>query len=300
MISVCIPVYNCDVCELVKELISQLKKTEVEGEVIVIDDASNDNYKVLNKTLLDLEYAKYIELEKNIGRSAIRNLFIKYAKFDYLLFLDCDTKLLYDSFISNYLNLNTDVICGGRVYSKRPKERKFLLRWKYGINRECKLAKERALEPYQSFMTNNFVAKRDILHQVQFNERLKGYGHEDSLFGYQLMKRDISIKHIDNPTVHDFTENSDEFLKKTRQGIKNLLFIHTNLIPNGEFVEVNKLLKTFEKTKWLKSLLNLLSYPMLPFLAALFRAGIVPIWCFDAYKFLYLCRISRIKTTRLV
>ncbi len=300
MISVCIPVYNCDVRELVEELLSQLKNNKVNGEIIVVDDASNDNYKAVNKKLLDLEYAIYIELEKNIGRSAIRNLFLKYAQFDNLLFLDCDTKILNDNFITNYLNLREDVICGGRIYSQKPGERKYLLRWKYGINRECKLAKKRALEPYHSFMTNNFVVKISVLQQLQFDERLTGYGHEDSIFGYHLMKNNYLIKHIDNQTIHDFNETSEEFLKKTQQGIENLLFIHTCLLPNGEFIEFNKLLKTFEKTKRIRSLLSLLSYPLLPFFAVLFRVGIVLLWCFDAYKLLYLCKISKTKTSHLV
>ncbi|NJO91960.1 MAG: glycosyl transferase family 2, partial [Chloroflexia bacterium] len=208
----------------------------------------------------------YLELQKNIGRSAIRNSFLKYAKFENLLFLDCDTRIQNNNFISNYLIDNADVICGGRIYSQKPNERKYLLRWKYGINRECKLADQRILEPYHSFMTNNFIVKHAVFRRTQFDERLKGYGHEDSLFGYHLMKNNFLIKHIDNQTIHDFSENSDEFLEKTQQGIENLLFIHQRLIPNGEFAEINKLLATFEKIKRIRSLLSFLSYLLLPFL----------------------------------
>ena len=58
------------------------------------------------------------------------------------------------------------------------------------------------------------------------------------------MKNNILIKHIDNPVIHDFDDTNTEFLRKTRQGIKNLLFIHTKLLPKGEFTEINKLLKS--------------------------------------------------------
>jgi glycosyltransferase involved in cell wall biosynthesis len=302
MISVCIPSYNCDITTLVMLLLRYQEPKDHDFEIVVIDDASMDKYKVANRSILGSNRVTYIELDKNIGRSAIRNLFFNYTKFEYLLFLDCDSIILSpNSFLRNYFDQISDkvgVTCGGRKYSGKPGRRKYVLRWKFGVRREFKMAKERSQNPYHSFMTNNFLIKRDVLEAIKFEEKLKGYGHEDSLFGYQLMKNNISIKHIDNPTAHDFTETSDEFLKKTRQGIENLLFIHISLLPSGEFVEVNKLLKTFEKTKRIRSLFSLLSYPLLPFFAALFRVGIVALWCFDAYKLLYLCRISKTKTAR--
>lgn len=49
--------------------------------------------KKINRTL-ESKQVKYIELKKNIGRAKIRNLFIEYTTNPYLLFLDCDTKII--------------------------------------------------------------------------------------------------------------------------------------------------------------------------------------------------------------
>ena len=110
----------------------------------------------------------YIELEKNIGRSAIRNLFLEHAKYDNLLFLDCDSIISSeeDFFVEKYLQHNSEkvgVICGGCDYPIKSPRIKFRLRWKYGIKRELKMAEERAKNPYKSFMTSNFMIKKDVL-----------------------------------------------------------------------------------------------------------------------------------------
>jgi len=75
MISVCIPVYNFNISELVNVIKDQI--TDFDFELIVIDDASDENFKSDNKKILD--FCKYIELDKNIGRSKIRNLFKSYV-----------------------------------------------------------------------------------------------------------------------------------------------------------------------------------------------------------------------------
>jgi glycosyltransferase involved in cell wall biosynthesis len=298
MLSICIPVYNHNIQELVKELLHQLQSASIKGEIVVIDDASLAKFKVENRTISAFEQVVYIELEKNVGRSAIRNLFLKHTKFENLLFLDCDVKIHPDNFISNYLKSNAKVTCGGLLYPAKRPTRKHLLRWKYGVYRECRLAKERAQEPYKSFMTSNFMIKKNVLEKIRFDERLTDYGHEDTLFGYALMKKSIQIKHIDNQVIHNSGETSAEFLKKTRKGIENLWYIHTELLPTNKFSEINTLLKTYKKVKArrLVNLLSFLSYPILPVLSFLIRAGIVFLWCFDVYKLLYLCRVSKIKT----
>lgn len=303
MLSICIPVYNYDIQELVKELLQQLKNASTEGEIVVIDDASQEDFKAENRKVEAFEQVVYIELEKNSGRSAIRNFFLKHTRFEKLLFLDCDVRIYPDNFIHNYIKSTAEVTCGGLLYPESRPGRNQSLRWEYGIHRECKIAVERAKEPYKSFMTSNFMIKRVVFEKIKFDETLSGYGHEDSLFGYALIKNDIQIKHIDNQVIHNTNETSKEFLKKTRQGIENLWFIHSKLLPNGEFTEINKLLKTYEKikAKRLANLLNFLSYPILPLFSALFRAGIVFLWCFDVYKLLYLCRISKkAKTSRSI
>jgi len=103
MISICIPTFNFDIIELVTVLYHQAKKLNYQIEIIIIDDCSNEIFKKKNKKVCE-NYGKYIELNKNIGRAKIRNLFLKHTKFDYLLFLDCDSLIVSDSFLSRYVN----------------------------------------------------------------------------------------------------------------------------------------------------------------------------------------------------
>ena len=74
MISVCIPVFQVEVERLVNELNNQIQNLEV--EIILIDDASDTWIREKNT---DLKVDKYIQLHQNIGRSKIRNLFLKYS-----------------------------------------------------------------------------------------------------------------------------------------------------------------------------------------------------------------------------
>lgn len=297
MISVCIPVYNFNVKALITSLLQQFEQLTVDYEIVVIDDASKPQNKKPNEFLHKVKGLIYIELEQNIGRAAIRNLFLKYARFNRLLFLDCDSQIYHNQFIEDYLQpefSKEQVICGGRIYSSRPVRAKYLLRWKYGIYRECKLARERELNSWNSFMTNNFLIDREILERILFDTRLVGYGHEDSLFGYQLKINNIPVKHIDNQTIHDFNESAGEFLSKTRQGIKNLLLINSKLLPDSDFYTMNQLLKTFLKLKKkrMTRFFGLLSYPLLPVFGLLFRLGVVWLWLFDLYKLLFMCKLA--------
>ena len=71
MISICIPTYNYNVTELVEELLAQ--SSNLDCEIIVIDDASNPSFVKENSALSDR--VNFVCLEQNVGRAKIRNLF---------------------------------------------------------------------------------------------------------------------------------------------------------------------------------------------------------------------------------
>lgn len=226
MISICIPVYNFHVTRLVEELSRQMLGLDAESELIVLDDGSLPEYRESNAVACGKH--SYVELPQNLGRSRIRNLFLNYARFDYLLFLDCDSLINSPDFLRNYLNElknNPFVVAGGRVYPKEKPGREQLLSWKFGMERESKPASERREDPGKSFMTNNFVIRKSLLAEIRFNERLAGYGHEDTLFGIALAERNIPVTHIENPVLNGDIETNSIFLQKTEEGIVNLVSI---------------------------------------------------------------------------
>lgn len=225
MISVLIPVYNYDVRKAVKELQRQLVEEGGEFEILLLDDGSEERYKLLNRELLNINGVTYKEEPINLGRSKIRNKLASISKFDNLIFIDCDSHISEPDYIKNYLKYVSDypILYGGRTYQNQtPSKEMYRLHWLYGLKREQWPAKIRNQEPNKGFQTNNFLIKKDVLQSIGFNEKIVGYGHEDTLFGYELQKRNINIKHIDNPVVHMGLEPNEEFLRKTREGIKNL------------------------------------------------------------------------------
>jgi len=288
MLNICIPIYNFDVRPLVAALDKEVASLKKDIELILIDDASDKKYIEINKE--ECNKHLYIQLEKNIGRASIRNLFLKYATHEYLLFLDCDSLIIDNNFIAKYLQCistgNKSVICGGRVYSKTKPLKNKMLRWKYGIHKESQIASIRKLTPNHSFMTNNFVVNKAVLKKIQFDERLKKYGHEDTLFGFELLKEGIFVEHIENPVDNGDIENNIDFLTKTENGIHSLVSILEYVDYNPELIKMIKLARVMDHVNkwhllWLVSLLFTIFKPILKYTLI---NGPINLIAFDLYK----------------
>ncbi len=284
MISICIPVYNFNINPLIKELHDQAEGLNRPYEIIIIDDGSQ-NYQEINRKAG--EKFNYIELPENIGRAKIRNLFLQYARYDYLLFLDCDSLIRTTDFLSNYINIITTkpgVVVGGRVYDKKRPGREKILRWKFGIIKESKSAAIRNQNPYESFMTNNFLIKKAILEETRFEERLINYGHEDTLFGFDLRKNNVMILHIDNPVLNGDIDTNPEYLNKTNESVKNLVYILNFSGYDKEFIHSISLLKFYNKIKKGKGMIQASFILLKPVTFLLLRKGYVSMYLFDYYK----------------
>lgn len=295
MLSICIPVYNYDVTALVSSLHLQGINLNIPFEILLVDDASDDSYREKNQELNKLEQVNYIQLDKNIGRAKIRNFLADSAQYHNLVFMDCDSAVPNDKYLERYLDYckAKAVVCGGRTHHPTPGGKAFKLRWLYGTRREEKTASQRAEKPNNSFMTNNFLISKDIFIKFKLNESIKGYGHEDTFFGYQLKKANTEITHIDNPLIHTGLETSEVFLQKTKEAINNLLGIYKTVNYDNKFAEMVSLLNAYRKiSNWklvffFRWFYNLYHRPMENNLL-----GSNPkLWIFDLYKLGYLCKI---------
>lgn len=235
MISVCLPVYNFDVTELVEELLNQAKAYNIDLEILVFDDFSLSYYKKRNSTIAVNSNVQYLEFDHNLGRSKIRNRLADFAKGNWLLFLDCDMVPESPQFLKNYNNVidQANVICGGISYGPKPFKREFMLRWKYGVYRDNKNAVRRQMTPYASFLSGNFMIKKEVFNEIRFNEEMSGYGHEDTLFGLDLKKHNVSILHINNNCIHLGLEPCYDYLAKTEQSIVNLVRL-LRIVPDQD------------------------------------------------------------------
>lgn len=255
-LSICIPVHNFNCITSVKALCKQIENLTIKAEVLVIDDASQIELSEL-ANFKNPKYS-YRKLSENIGRSKIRNVLGKKAKFKHILFIDGDSGIP-ENFIKTYFSSidkhPNSVICGGRVHKLFTDSKKGL-RYNYGIKYEDTIASERQIKAYNAFMTNNFALPTNILEHIPFNEELNEYGHEDTFFGFELETNKVPILHIDNPVIHLELESNHEFIEKTKLAIKNLIFLK-NRYP--DFVEYVKLFKTANRFKFSKFLAPFLS-----------------------------------------
>ncbi|HON18919.1 MAG TPA: glycosyltransferase [Salinivirgaceae bacterium] len=250
MLSVCIPVFNTDIRQLAKDLSQQTVRLGIDAEIRIYDDRSHIDYRRANRVVAGFERVIYNELQRNIGRSAIRNLMARESEGTAILFLDGDMQIVSDDFLKKYYDLhrNQSIVVGGIIYPAQPPGTSYMLRWKYGHQRESINADTRQLFPYRSFMTGNVMIPQKFILENPFDEEIVGYGHEDTHMGYQLRKMRYPILHIDNPTMHMGIESSSEFLYKTKIGIENLVALWHRLGYPKDFSSTVKLLKTACKT----------------------------------------------------
>lgn len=252
MVSICIPIYNFTVSPLVQELYRQGSALGYPFEILMADDASAMNYRGKNAALAnELPHIRYLQLESNIGRSRIRNFLATEALYDQIIFMDCDSMPPDSLYLYRYLAYNQQkgVVCGGRIYSDQKPQDATLLHWTFGRNREALSARQRNQKPYQAFMTPNFMINKSVFQCIRFNPELQNYGHEDTLFGFELKTHQIPLLHIDNPLIHIDLQPTKIFLHKTRTAIENLLLIDHLYQANPELRNSIKLLRSFHHLK---------------------------------------------------
>lgn len=251
MISILIPTYQYNVLPLVKKVHRLISKENIDFEILVYDDCSPKEI-IENKKINQLDNAHYKVLPENLGRSTIRNLLADKAKFEWLLFLDADVMPIKDDFIRNYLRFFSkkyDIIYGGIKYTpKRPKVTQ-LLRWHYGNSRESLSCEKRTKNPYLSFLTLNFLARKSIFQKIRFDEDIPNLRHEDTLFSYHLQSFKVPVLHINNPVYHLGIESSMEFLKKSIESVEGALYLKKNNLIDSNYIRI---LSFHEKLKKLK------------------------------------------------
>ncbi|MDN3695524.1 glycosyltransferase [Chryseobacterium tructae] len=251
-LSICIPVYNFDVRELVFDLKKEIDNQRIDAEIILIDDASQEKYKQMNKELQNVT-PHFMFLENNIGRSRIRNLFLQYSTGEYLLFLDCDGKIVRKNFLSKYIQFiqkysGTQVMYGGREVLDSALDLNHYLRWKFAVERENLPVELRKEKPYLSFQTNNFVIRKETLGKVGFNPEFQKYGYEDLLFAMDLKAEHIKIDHIDNPILNNDLENNSVYLGKVEESVESLSNMLKDETLNSKLSEV-KLVRVYNELK---------------------------------------------------
>lgn len=294
MLSILIPTYNYSVINLVKSLCLQLNDQKTSFEIICFDNGSGSETNKLNNEINDIPFCHFTSLEKDIGRSKIRNLLAQKSKYDWLLFLDSDVLPCTEIFIDKYveaLNEGFKIVYGGLKYYNKKPAKDLMLRWVYGKNREEIPLEKRILNPNMHFSSANFLINKKVFNTVKFNEDLTKYGHEDTLLAIELVNDNISIHQIDNPVYHLGLDENHIFIEKTRKAIENLFMLQEQkkIKPSSikllrRFSDINKIkmkkrLAVFFKNHSKKMEKNLVSE----------KPSLI---IYDLYRLAYLCTIA--------
>lgn len=222
-LSICLPLYQQKPYRAVEKLISQAEALQADYEILIIDDASSPDISAENgKFFAKYPRVRYLVLEQNIGRAKMRNRLATEAKGDFMLCLDSDLIIDRVDFIQSYWSqrFKAQVLVGGRKTTALIKGCE--LRYLYALKREEASLSARQAEPYASFMTGNFFCEKAVFQQIKFDEDIKGYGHEDTLFGFGLESLKIPILQLDNPVLFAADDNNSTFLEKTKEALHNL------------------------------------------------------------------------------
>ncbi|MEK6828652.1 MAG: glycosyltransferase family 2 protein [Nanoarchaeota archaeon] len=214
--SIIITTYNRAQLLTERSLKSALDQTYKDYEIIVVDDAGEDNTSVVINQYAQVQYYKFLQ---NQGLSAARNFGIKQAKGEYVVCLD-DDNVLMPEFLEETIkeiskNKETMAIPVGRII----KYKNF----------------EEYAKPYQGLMKFNpidwgWLIRKEVFDYIQYDEKLRA--NEDADFGIQFGKRFFSVSIIDKPLTIAFdTDDPESSLsfpnERELQGI--LYFLEKNL-----------------------------------------------------------------------
>jgi hypothetical protein len=144
-------------------------------------------------------------------------------------------------------------------------------------------------------MTNNFLINKTVFDKIRFDENISKYGHEDTLFGFELKKENIAIHHIDNPLEHIGLETSGRIIAKEKEGIDNLYSIILAHESANEITEDITLLRYYRLAKKLH-ITPVLAYAYRRFHNRIERnlTGKKPsLLLFDLYKLGYLSSLEK-------
>lgn len=196
-LSIIIPAYNAS--DTLSRLLTSLQKSSYKDfEVIIGDDASNEQYKVG-------EFARVIRLTRNRGPAAARNAAVKRARGTVLVFLDADVTVYSDTLkkIAEKFKEDHDLTAITGVWDKNQETHAFfpqfkaLRDWSYWIN-------ERDLDGYYYLFSTRIAAiRREVFNRLGgFNEAFRQM--EDVEFTYRIVKRYAIIFAPDVRVHHEF------------------------------------------------------------------------------------------------
>lgn len=251
-ISVIVPVYNSEnsIENAIKSIIAQSIGFE-NIELIVVDDNSSDNTNsIIKRYSTQYKNIKLIKLDKNSGAPGKpRNIGIKKATADYIIFIDADDKYLKNAFERYYEVINnekSDFVMGSHFWDMNGKlVKKHILHDEEDINRKNNdIININPWESQKSFnkLAHNHVSpwgkiyRKELLlkNNIHF---LEENACEDTFFYFNLLKYSKKVTLLPNDELYVYTVEDD-----------SESFIHTHDLDKFYFF-LNGFLQVYEVIK---------------------------------------------------
>ena len=225
-VSIIIPVYNSEKY-ISKCLDSVLNQTYENIEVLVINDGSKDNsinilrgYEKKDKRIVVID-------KENEGVAKTRNMGIKKATGDYIMFIDNDD-FIDEDYVETYLkNTDYDIVIGS--YKRTDINDKIL--FKYNLDEKSIWAKYVVLAPWAKLYKKDFLIKNNI--------EFLNYGiGEDVYFNLLCYSKTNNIKVI-NDFKYNWFYNNESVSNTKQRGLKKTVDITVLLNNLLTFVDLN-------------------------------------------------------------
>ena len=286
-LSILIPSYNWDCTPLIQDLLEQLPE---DAEIIVGNDKSTcPQAQKAYQRIAGMKNCRVYEPQQNLGRSRICNRLFDISSGEWVLFMDCDTKVNSTHFLKDYLDATVqhpaDAYCGGmRNTEKCPEGCE--LRWTYETTIAQKWTVDfRREHPYEVSTTQNFMISREAFAQTGFPEEITKYGYEDIVLLMRLERKGKTIWHIDNSLIHLDIDTNGKFLEKTRQALRTLHELPPEMRPQTRMLKAYFRLKSWH----LHRIFGLLHRLLHPITYRILCSRIVSLRLFQLYKLGYFC-----------
>ena len=223
-VSVVIPFFN-RASQTINAIKSVLKQSYKNLEIILVNDASTANIEKVIKFVKNYKNIKLINLNKNSGPAAARNIGIKAATGEYIAFLDSDDEFLENKIerqLSKMVKHNLNV--SYTSYIKREGESEIIMR-----NSRLTGIVVPLIISDCSIATPTGIVRKCLLtdYGIQFNEKIRV--GEDTCFWLEIAKYS-EILLVDEPlTIVNVDSNSHAYSEeKVIIGLKNIMIYLLN------------------------------------------------------------------------
>ena len=291
MISILIPCHNFNAYPLALILEKQALLLDVNFEIICSDDGSFSLKNEENQKINLLTNSKFIELKKNIGRIQNRIYLAEKAQYDWLIFLDVDSKPKKNDYLKKYISNigSSDFVFGGNEF-KYNLNGKFSLKNKFAKYREAKSSADRKKKPYRYIISANFMAKKSSFLYCYSKIKYKSYGN-DYIISSVLKNNNILIHHIDNFTMVSVNDDNEQFILKSKDALKNLYKNYSEGNLSKSSISILNAFTILDKLKMCKVFL-LVTNPIEKFIFKKINSKNPNLILFDIFRLRYLCSIK--------